>query len=60
MLNNTKNQPESENSLTNVPIECFDFEEWAKAVKPQLIAALRGNFTTTRSRQQRRIWGKFE
>lgn len=60
MLNNTKNQPESENSWTNVPTDGFNFDQWAKAVKPQLIAALRGNFTTSSSRQQQQIWDKFE
>ncbi|NJO46354.1 MAG: hypothetical protein HC835_12385 [Oscillatoriales cyanobacterium RM2_1_1] len=27
----------------------FDFDLWVKAVKPQLLAALRGNFTITPS-----------
>lgn len=45
MNNTTKNR--SQELLLEVGYEEFNFEQWAKAVKPQLIAALRGNFTTT-------------
>ncbi|EAW34854.1 hypothetical protein [Lyngbya sp. PCC 8106] len=45
MNSRTKNQ--SQELLLNISYEEFNFERWAQAVKPQLIAALRGNFTTT-------------
>ncbi|MCG5059911.1 MAG: hypothetical protein WAN66_08895 [Limnoraphis robusta] len=45
MNNTTKNQ--SQDLLLDIACEEFNFERWAKAVKPQLIAALRGNFTVT-------------
>ncbi|MEB3277964.1 MAG: hypothetical protein VKK42_03455 [Lyngbya sp.] len=45
MDNTTKNQ--SQDLLLDIRYEEFNFERWAKAVKPQLIAALRGNFTVT-------------
>lgn len=45
MNNTTKNQ--SQELLLDIRCEDFNFDRWAKAVKPQLIAALRGNFTVT-------------
>ncbi|MEL7036999.1 MAG: hypothetical protein AAFO04_15450 [Cyanobacteria bacterium J06592_8] len=41
----TKNQ--FPDVLSNINEQDFNFEQWAKAVRPQLIAALRGNFTIT-------------
>ncbi|MDY7020235.1 MAG: hypothetical protein SWJ54_02590 [Cyanobacteriota bacterium] len=40
-------QNQSPDVLLDINERNFNFEQWAKAVKPQLIAALRGNFTIT-------------
>ena len=46
-MDNTTTKNQSQNLLADIGGEDFNFERWAKAVKPQLIAALRGNFTAT-------------
>ncbi|WP_413166513.1 hypothetical protein ACL6C3_07345 [Capilliphycus salinus ALCB114379] len=55
MENTTKNKKHSQDFLVDIGYEEFNFDRWAKAVKPQLIAALRGNFTVTPKQ-----WKEFE